>query len=154
VVGAAELLARAQRPLNIAGDAVAHSNAYAELVEVAKFIGARVYAEWVAYTCNFPSSHPLFQGEIPRSGSDVRALLVLHDLVFSAGENLFLFSLPSEVDPMPPYLRLIHLDSDPWEIGKNYLVKVGIFGDPKATLLDLAQVLRKSLTSAYREAAR
>lgn len=154
VAAAAELLARAQRPLIIAGDAVASSNAHAELVEVAKLVGARVYAERLAYTCNFPSSHTLFQGEIPRSVSDIRALLGQHDLVFSVGGNLFLLSLPSEVDPMPPGLPVIHLDSDPWEIGKNYPATVGILGDPKATLLDLAQVLRKSLTLAYREAAR
>lgn len=154
VAAAAEQLARAQRPVIIAGDAVARSDAHAELVEVADLIGGRVYAERLAYTCNFPSSHPLFQGEIPRSPSDIRALLGQHDIVFSVGSNLFLLSLPSEVDPMPPDLPVIHLDPDPWEIGKNYPVKVGIVGDPKATLLDLAQVIRKYLGPADREAAR
>jgi len=154
VAAAAELLARAQRPVIIAGDAVAFSDAHAELTEVAELIGARVYAERLAYTCNFPSSHPLFQGEIPRSVSDVRALLGQHDLVFSVGGNLFLLSLPSEVDPMPSGLPVIHLDPDPWEIGKNYPARVGIFGDPKATLFDLAQAIRKLLTPADREAAR
>ena len=154
VAAAAELLGRARRPLIIAGDAVARSDAHAELVEVARLLGAPVYAERLAYTCNFPSSHPLFQGEMPRSVSDIRALLAHHDLVFSAGSNLFLLSLPSEVDPMPRGLPVIHLDPDPWEIGKNYPATVGIVGDPKATLLDLAQVLRKSLTLAYREEAR
>ncbi len=154
VAAAAELLARARRPMIIAGDAVASSDAHAELVEVAKLLGAPVFAERLAYTCNFPSSHPLFQGEIPRSVSDIRALLGQHDLVFSVGSNVFLLSLPSEVDPMPPGLPVIHLDPDPWEIGKNYPAAVGIVGDPKATLLDLTQALRKSLTLAYREAAR
>jgi benzoylformate decarboxylase len=154
VAAAAELLGRARRPIIIAGNAVARSEAHGELVEVARLLGAPVYAERLAYTCNFPSSHPLFQGEIPRSVSDIRALLGQHDLVFSAGSNLFLLSLPSEVDPMPHGLPVIHLDPDPWEIGKNYPAVVGIVGDPKATLLDLAQVLRKSLTLAYREEAR
>ena len=154
VAAAADLLGRARRPMIIAGHAVARSDAHAELVEVAKVLAAPVYTERLASTCNFPYSHPLFQGEIPRSVSDIRALLGQHDLVFSVGGNLFLLSLPSEVDPMPAGLPVIHLDPDPWEIGKNYPAAVGIVGDPKATLLDLAQVLRKSLTLAYRESAR
>ena len=154
VAAAADLLGRARRPMIIAGHAVAKSDAHAELVEVARLLAAPVYTERLAYTCNFPYSHPLFQGEIPRSVSDIRALLGRYDLVFSVGGNLFLLSLPSEVDPMPPGLPVIHLDADPWEIGKNYPATVGIAGDPKATLVDLAQALRKSLTLAYREAAR
>jgi benzoylformate decarboxylase len=121
---------------------------------VAELIGAPVYAERLAYTCNFPSSHPLFQGEIPRQASDIRALLRQHDLLFSVGGNLFLLSLPSEVDPMPPGLQVIHLDPDPWEIGKNYPATVGIFGDPKATLPDLARAIRGHLPPAHRDAAR
>ncbi|HWT78770.1 MAG TPA: thiamine pyrophosphate-binding protein, partial [Candidatus Methylomirabilis sp.] len=154
VAAAAERLGGARRPLIIAGSAVAKSDAHAELMEVARLLAAPVYTERLAYTCNFPSSHPLFQGEIPRSVSEIRALLGQYDLLFCVGGNLFLLSLPSEVDPMPPGLPVIHLDPDPWEIGKNYPAEVGIVGDPKATLMDLAQALRKSLTLAYREAAR
>jgi benzoylformate decarboxylase len=152
VSAAADLLAQAHRPLIIAGDAVSSSDAHAELVEVAELIGARVYTERLAYTCNFPSSHPLFQGEIPRPVSDIRALLTQHDLVFTVGGNLFMLSLPSEVDPLPPGLQVIHLDPDPWEIGKNYPAAIGIVGDPKATLPELAQALRKHVTPAVREA--
>lgn len=154
VSAAAERLAQAQRPLIIAGDAVSSSDAHAELVEVAELIGARVYTERLAYTCNFPGSHPLFQGEIPRPVSDIRALLAQHDLVFSVGGNFFTLSLPSEVDPMPPGLQVIQLDPDPWEIGKNYPAAVGIVGDPKATLPDLTQALQRSLTPSDRDAAR
>jgi benzoylformate decarboxylase len=153
VSAAAECLAQAERPLIIAGDAVSSSDAHAELVEVAELIGARVYTERLAYTCNFPGSHPLFQGEIPRPVSDIRALLSQHDLVFTVGGNLFMLSLPSEVDPMPAGLQVIHLDPDPWEIGKNYPAAIGIVGDPKATLPGLAQALRKHVTPAVREAA-
>ncbi|HYL79811.1 MAG TPA: thiamine pyrophosphate-dependent enzyme, partial [Candidatus Acidoferrum sp.] len=101
---------------------------------------------------NFPSSHPLFQGEIPRPVPDIRALLEKHDLIFSVGGSLFVLSLPYEVDPMPPGLQVIHLDPDPWENGKNYPAAVGIVGDPKATLPDLAQALRRHVTPAVQEA--
>src|SRR5262249_59961039 len=47
---AAALIAKAERPLIMAGDAVAQSRAHAELVELAELIGAPVYAESVPST--------------------------------------------------------------------------------------------------------
>src|SRR5262249_26085585 len=66
VDAAAEALARAERPLIVAGDAVAQSDAHAELVAVAELLGAPVYAEGVASTASFPASHPLFRGTMVR----------------------------------------------------------------------------------------
>ncbi len=140
---AADLLAGANRPLVVAGDAVAQGGGIAELIEVAELLGAPVRLEGMANRCNFPFTHPLYQGAIPRLAPDLRALLQQHDLVFSVGGDLFTLSLPSDVEPVPHGLTIIHLDVDPWEIGKNYPAKVAIVGDPKATLPDLAEVLRK-----------
>ena len=66
IEAAAALLAQAERPLLIAGDAVAQSRAHAELVELAELLGAPVYAEGVANTASFPASHPLFKGAMVR----------------------------------------------------------------------------------------
>ena len=49
-----------------------------------------------------------------------------------SARDLFTLSLPSDVEPMPPGLTIIHLDIDPWELGKNYPAEVAILGDPKA----------------------
>ncbi len=51
-------------------------------------------------------------------------------------------------------MRLIHLDTDPWEIGKNYPAEVAILGDPKATLPELTAATRERMTSGARGAAR
>ncbi len=153
VDAAAELLARAKRPVLIAGDAVAHGDALAEMAAVAELLGAPVYTECVPSTCSFPFTHPLYQGPFPRVGPPIRSLLMQHDLLFSVGGDLFTLSLPSDVEPMPEGLPVIHLDVDPWEIGKNYPAKVAILGDPKATLPDLAEALRKRLTPAARKEA-
>jgi benzoylformate decarboxylase len=153
VEAAAELLVRAKRPILIAGDAIAHGDALAEMAEVAELLGAPVYTECVPSTCSFPFTHPLYQGPFPRLGPPIRALLMQHDLIFSVAGDLFTLSLPSDVEPMPEGLPLIHLDVDPWEIGKNYPATVAIAGDPKATLPDLAEALRKRLTPAARKEA-
>ncbi len=153
IEAAADLLVKAERPLLISGDAVAHGDALAEMAEVAELLGAPVFAECVPSTCAFPFTHPLYQGAFPRLGPPIRALLMQHDLIFSVGGDIFTLSLPSDVEPMPEGLPLIHLDVDPWEIGKNYPAKVAIQGDPKATLPDLAEAIRRRLTPAAVKAA-
>jgi len=76
---------------------------------------------------------------MPRIGPTIRALLMRHDLLFSVGGDLFTLSLPDDVDPMPPGLKVVHLDVNPWELGKNYPAEVAIFGEPKATLPELGR---------------
>src|ERR1700732_5266288 len=132
VEAAAKILASAESPLIMAGDAVAQSRAHAELVELAELLGAPVYTEFVPNTASFPSSHPLFRGSMIRLAPEVRKVLDQYDVLFSVGGDLFTLSLPSDIDPMPPAIKLIHLDVDPWELGKNYPPAVAILGDPKA----------------------
>ena len=62
-----------------------------------------------------------------RSQAGVREMLEKHDLLFSVGGDMFSWSLPSKIHPMPTGLPLIHLDTDPWQIGKSYPAQVGIF---------------------------
>jgi benzoylformate decarboxylase len=154
IEAAADLLVKAKRPILISGDAVAHGDALAEMAEVAELLGAPVYQECVPSTCSFPFTHPLFAGAFPRLGQPIRALLMQHDLLFSVGGDIFTLSLPSDIEPMPEGLPLIHLDLDPWEIGKNYPAKVAIQGDPKATLPDLAEALRRRLSPDAVKAAK
>jgi benzoylformate decarboxylase len=61
--------------------------------------------------------------------------------------------LPSPVDPWPAGLPLIHLDTDPWQIGKNYPAKVAILGDPKATLPDITAAIGTRMTATAKSAA-
>ena len=154
VEAAAAILAQAERPVIMAGDIVAQSRAHAELIELAELIGAPVYMEFVPNTASFPSSHPLFHGQVTRTAPATRQMLDQHDVLFSVGGDLFTLSLPSDVDPMPPGIALIHLDVDPWEIGKNYPPKVAILGDPKGTLPDLTAALRERMSSGAKGAAR
>ena len=151
---AAAILAQAKRPLIVAGDAVARSKAHAELIELAELIGAPVYSELVPSTASFPASHPLFRGAMTRMQGPIRKILEQYDVLFSAGGDLFTLSLPSDIEPMPEGLTLIHLDNDPWELGKNYPPQVAILGDPKTTLPDITEAVRNSMSSGARGAAR
>jgi benzoylformate decarboxylase len=153
IEAAAEMLSKAKHPTFIAGDAVALGDAHAELARVAELIGAPVYQETYPGACNFPASHPLSLGPLPRDQKATRAALQDADVLFSVGADLLTMSLPAEVDPMPPGLKIIHLDPNPWEIGKNYPAQVAMFGDPKETLPELERGLDERLNADQRKRA-
>ena len=142
---AAELLAAAHRPLIIAGDEVAKSEALAELVAVAEALGAPVFSETVPNTTSFPTDHALYQGALPRTQLGVRTTLQEADVVCSIGADMFTMSLYTDIEPFPPGAKLVCLNIDPWEIGKNHAVDVAILGDPKATLAELLPMLQERL---------
>lgn len=138
---AAERLAAAHQPILIAGDAVSQSDALAEMTQLAELLGAPVYLEGAQNTVTFPSTHPLFRGTLGRISPDVRKVLEQHDVLFSVGGDLFTLSLPSAVEPVPPELIIIHLDNDPWELGKNFPTDLAILGDAKASLPELCAMI-------------
>jgi benzoylformate decarboxylase len=151
---AAEILREAKNPLIIAGDAVARGNAQAELARVAELLGAPVYQQTVSGTCNFPSSHPLSLGPLPRVQKIARDTLLEADVLFSVGADLMTMSLPSELEPVPSGLSIIHLHPDPWEIGKNYAARIGILGDPRETLRELEKALKERFPHEKQKEAR
>jgi benzoylformate decarboxylase len=154
IEAAAEMLSKAKHPIIIAGDAVASGDAHSELARVAELIGAPVYQETFPGACNFPSSHPLSLGPLLRDQKVTRAALQGADVLFSVGADLLTMSLPSDVDPMPPGLKIIHLDPNPWEIGKNYPAQIAMFGDPKETLPEMERALDERLNPDQRKEAR
>jgi benzoylformate decarboxylase len=153
IEAAAEILSKAKHPIIIAGDAVARGDAHAELARVAELLGAPVYQQTVSGTCNFPSSHPLSLGPIPRVQRTARQALQDADALFSVGADLLTMSLPSEIDPIPPGLTIIHLHLDPWEIGKNYPARIAVLGDPKETLPELEKALKEKMSENRRKEA-
>ena len=134
VARAAALLSGCASPVIIAGDAIDRSQCAGALVALAEALGAPVYVEGENSTLPFPPAHPLFRGPIVRLGPAIRALLARHDVLFSAGADLFTLSLPPEVAPVPEGLRIIHLDTDPWQLGKNFPTECALLGEPALTL--------------------
>jgi benzoylformate decarboxylase len=137
VARAAAIIARADNPLIIAGDSVAQGDALAELVALAEALGAPVYDEGMATRAMFPSSHPLYRGAIVRLPAAIRDLLAPHDLLVSIGADLFTLSLPADIETVPQGFPIVHLDTDAWELAKNYPEQVSILGEPKVTLPEL-----------------
>jgi benzoylformate decarboxylase len=139
---AADTLAQARKPAILAGSRVTEAGAVDELVTLAERLGAPVLAEQQTShgRLPMPADHPLYAGILPLWAPDVRQRLADFDVILAVGMNLLrLYIYREPACPIPEHTRLIHLDVDPWELGKNYPVEVGLLGDPKAGLAELAQ---------------
>jgi benzoylformate decarboxylase len=90
----------------------------------------------------------LYGGSIARMTPAYRAALANHDLVISVGADLLTQSQAAGVEALPPGMPLVHLDSDAWEIGKNFPAAAAILGDPKATLPDLCAAVAQRMPPA------
>jgi benzoylformate decarboxylase len=141
IAAAAALIRAAKSPVIFAGDAVAKSDALAEAAAFADAVGAPVYLEGMANTASFPSNHRLFGGSVARMTPALRKVMEGHDLLISLGADLMTQSQATPaaggtgvVEALAPGTPLVHLDDNPWEIGKNFPAAAAIQGSPKATL--------------------
>lgn len=150
---AAALIAKAKSPVIIAGDSVAQADALSEFVDLAEAIGAPVFDEGMATRAMFPSSHPLYRGAIVRLTPAIRGILDQHDLLLSVGADLFTLSLPGEIEPVPDGYPIVHLDTDAWELAKNYPENVSILGDPKSSLPELTAAIKAAYSAQEAEKA-
>ncbi len=149
---ATELLAGAENPVIVVGDRVAQSGAVEQLVRVAEQTGARVVA--TSYSeVNFPTAHPQWGGMLNLNSPATARQFQNADVVMAVGTDVFASFLYVDVPFLNPDTRLIHLDSNYWEIEKSYPTEVGIMADPAAGMADLAVSLESNMTGGQREAA-
>ncbi len=145
---AAELLMSAKRPLIWLGGGVVSSSAFEEIKELAEFVGAPVLASMMAKDA-FPNDHALFGWATGSKGTKIGIELSKKaDVVLAIGTRFADESTCSyrkgvawNFGEGDEDTRLIHIDIDPHEIGKNYPTDVGIIGDAKAVLADLLHIL-------------
>jgi benzoylformate decarboxylase len=138
---AAALLAAGQRPMLLVGDGVALSGAQAEVARVAELLGAPIYQGYSTER-NVAADHPLLHTPLPFITSDaMRAVLARHDTLLAVGTPLFRIVFPEPGGITPPGMRIVQIDLDSWELGKNLSGVLGIKADPKAALAVLAERL-------------
>jgi acetolactate synthase I/II/III large subunit len=144
VEDAARLLAGAKRPVIVAGGGVLTADASAELVALAERLGAPVMTTWNGKGA-IDETHPLAGQTIGDTGSTIgNALTSSADVLLSVGCRFVDWSASSwrtGVTFAIPPTKLVQLDVDEREIGKNYPVTVPLVGDAKAGLTDLLDAL-------------
>ena len=152
---AAQVLAEASKPVMIVSDRVAESGASADAVQVAELLGAAVYAARYS-EMSFPTGHPQFKGAIKLGFREARETLSQADAVLMVGKmatSYYMFSEPM-MDFAGPNTRFVHMDSDAAHVGSTHPTAVGIVGDPKMGLADLAAALDAGMSGSAKEAAK
>jgi benzoylformate decarboxylase len=138
---AADVLADAASPAIVAGDGVGREGGVAALVDVAERLGADVYHQPMNDGLDYPTDHPLYQGMLPPRNLAIRTALARHDVVLIVGCHAF---MPHHYTPgpaIPDGVRVVQLDSDAGEIGRNFPADPGLVGDVRVTLEELAKAL-------------
>ncbi len=133
---AVELLSEAKRPIIYAGGGVILSDASEELVAFAEKLSIPVTTTLMGLGA-IPAGHELNLGMLGMHGTEYANYAITEsDLLFSIGVR-FDDRVTGNLATFAPNAKIIHIDIDPAEIGKNKPVDVPIVGDAKNILTEL-----------------
>ena len=128
---AADLIAAAKRPLMMVGHGVILGNAYAEVRALAEKTGMPVITTLLGISA-FPEGHPLHLGMPGMHGEvHVNRAIQRADLIVGIGLR-FDDRVTGNLAAFAPHAKVVHIDLDRSEIGRNVPTAVGIVGDARA----------------------
>ena len=144
---AANLILESKKPVILAGGGVIHSKSSAELLKLSELIRAPVTTTLMGKG-SFPEDHKLSLGMLGMHGRKVANIVVDEcDCLIAIGCR-FSDRTTGNVEEFASKAKIIHIDVDPAEIGKNIDVNVPIVGDAKNTLTSLIRNITNIKISA------
>jgi acetolactate synthase-1/2/3 large subunit len=150
IAEAARLIAEAERPLIMAGHGVLLANAYAELRALAERTGIPVITTLLGIS-GFPESHPLHLG-MPGMHGEVHVNRAIQhaDLIIGLGLR-FDDRVTGNLAGFARGAKVIHVELDPSEIGKNVPVAVALVGDVREVLGSLLPAVAPRKCDGWRD---
>ncbi len=147
---AAKVLMEAERPVIYAGGGVKFADAHRELFDLAVKINAPVTTTLMGVGC-FPEDHPLSLGMLGMHGTKYANYTIQEsDLILAVGAR-FDDRVTGKVSSFAPRAKIIHVDVDPAEIGKNVRVDIPLVGDAKNALAGLLKEVQPRPRSAWND---
>ncbi len=141
---AVDLLKSSKRSVLFLGGGVITADATNEVKQLAEKLGAAVVVTMMAKDA-FPNDHPLFAWSAGSKGTTVGLKMASKaDVILAVGcrfADETASSYKNGVSLEIPPSKLIQIDIDPQEIGKNYPVAVGLVGDAKSCLTQILDAL-------------
>ncbi len=141
IKAAAKLIEKSKKPLLYVGGGVTSSNAHEELRTLVDKIKAPVTTTLLGIGA-FPSDNELSLGMLGMHGTAyANYAMQTCDLIIAVGAR-FDDRVTGTLDTFAPNAKVIHIDIDPAEIGKNVKVTVPIVGNAKSVLKALTEIIR------------
>jgi acetolactate synthase-1/2/3 large subunit len=147
---AAKALMEAERPVIYAGGGIRYADASRELTELAIKLNAPVTTSLMGLGC-FPEDHLLSLGMVGMHGTKYANYAVQEsDLLLAVGAR-FSDRVTGKISHFAPSAKVIHIDVDPAEIGKNVRVDIPVVGDAKNALVELLKEISPKPWSPWSE---
>jgi acetolactate synthase-1/2/3 large subunit len=138
IIQALKLIRQATRPLLYVGGGAIAAGAHAEIKELAERYNIPVTTTLMGIGA-FDEHHPLSVGMLGMHGTAYANFAVTEcDLLIAVGAR-FDDRVTGKLDEFASHAKVIHVDIDPAEVGKNRTPEVPIVGDVKQVLIDLLQ---------------
>ncbi|MEY4094105.1 MAG: Acetolactate synthase [Acidobacteriota bacterium] len=148
IARAAELLARAKRPVILAGHGIFKSSAMDEVLQLVERAHVPV-AMTLLGLGTVPAHHPLNLGMMGMHGEHwVNEAIQESDLLIALGMR-FDDRVTGKLASYAPHAKKIHIDIDPSELNKNVKADVAIHGDLKAVLKDWLPLVQPARHDAW-----
>jgi acetolactate synthase-1/2/3 large subunit len=148
--GAIELIQAAEQPLLYVGGGAIASNAHAQIQQLAEYFQLPVTTTLMGIGA-FDEHHSLSLGMLGLHGTAYANFAVSEcDLLIAVGAR-FDDRVTSKLDEFASRAKVIHVDIDPAEVGKNRAPEVPIVGDVRIVLEQILQRVRELKISANTE---
>ena len=135
---AALLIDEALKPIILCGGGVSIAGANLELLGLAEKSKIPVTTTLMGLG-SFPGTHELFTGLVGMHGTKTSNMAVSESDLFIAVGARFSDRVISDVKRFAPNAKIMHIDIDPAEIGKNVAVKYPLVGNIKKILYDITE---------------
>ena len=140
---AAEILLTANSPLLLAGGGVVDGGATAESVVLVELLDMAMVPSYGHHDA-IPNSHPNYVGPPGGRGSgEAHETMDKADVILALGTKINQASSSWDYSVINEDTKIIQVDIDPVEIGRNYPVSVGIVGDAQSVAQQIIEAVRE-----------
>jgi acetolactate synthase I/II/III large subunit len=149
---AAQMMWEADRPFVYAGGGIIAANASAELRQLVETLDAPAVCTLMGLGA-LPGNHPNFISMPGMHGSYAANLGMTNcDLLIALGVR-FDDRVTGRLAAFAPHARVVHVDIDPAEIGKNRVADIPIVGDAKRVIGKIIKVLEETAPASREKKA-
>ena len=148
---AINIMTKAKKPIVIAGGGVVSGNATDNTIKLAESLGAGLMTSYGRNDA-LPYDNPLFLGSLGRGGS-IEAIEAIQecDVLIALGSRLSqMTGSMGDNKYIPKSTKIIQIEIDSKEIGRNYLVSAGILGDAHAVSAKFLEILKEKIKYTHK----